>query len=136
MDPGPTPSNTISAFTSAVLTPDGPRHKSFVSLTARLKSYKTWKHEDIQQSKGLAKAGFFHTGMDDTVVCFYCGVCLNKWEKFDNPWIDHAIHSPSCAFLLLNKSNWREAFPEVRILFTCRFYHLNIYIYQFHILDL
>jgi len=45
LKPGPTPSNTISGFTLVVLTPDGPRHKSFVPLTARLKSYKTWKHE-------------------------------------------------------------------------------------------
>ena len=107
-------SKTVSICTAAVAISDGPKHLAFVSLTSRLNSFKNWQFGTVQLPLNLARAGFFHSGVVDRVICFYCGVCLCKWEKLDNPWIDHAIHSSTCAFLLLNKSNWSPTQSTVR----------------------
>lgn len=73
------------------------------TLDARLKSFQNWSRNIKQQPKELAECGFYFSGVDDKVICFYCGIGLHHWLPEDNPWIEHAIHRSDCTYLLLNK---------------------------------
>nr|BDT62822.1 MAG: baculoviral IAP repeat-containing protein [Metapenaeus joyneri majanivirus] len=61
------------------------------------------KWPEFPKVKELVEAGFFSIGVSDRVCCFYCGVILEKWEKDDIPWNEHARHFPSCKFVIMNK---------------------------------
>jgi len=74
-----------------------------VTIDARIKSFENWKSNSNQSPLLLAESGFFFTGTSDRVYCFYCGIGLHEWLSEDNPWMEHAISSPTCPFLLLNK---------------------------------
>ena len=54
----------------------------------------------------MAKAGFFYTGHNDDVSCFYCGVGLQDWGTYDDPFLEHALHSHTCPYI--NMYKWRE----------------------------
>lgn len=47
----------------------------------------------------LAAAGFYFTGIGDTVKCFACDVSLAKWEAEDDPISEHVRNYPDCPFL-------------------------------------
>lgn len=51
-------------------------------------------------------------GVGDHVKCFYCGVHLSNWEPQDEPWEEHARHSPDCKWLLEQKG--RRFIDDVR----------------------
>lgn len=51
----------------------------------------------------IAEAGFFFTGKDDNVACYYCGGGLHQWEENDDPWILHAKWFSLCPYVLLSK---------------------------------
>ena len=112
--PGSLSQSAKTLSVAALTLSDGPMYREFVTSAARLGSFKKWKHEVVQSSANLSSAGFFYLGTKDRVCCFYCGIGLSKWEKTDNPWIEHAVHSSTCAFLLLNRSNWSSALSVVR----------------------
>jgi len=80
---------------------------SMVTYESRLQTFATWTGT-VQNPEKLAKCGFYYLGEGDKTVCFYCGIGINKWEVQDNPWLEHALHSGSCAFLLLNKHKISE----------------------------
>ena len=42
-------------------------------------------------------------GDSDVVRCFCCNVGLSEWAAADDPWIEHARHSPKCWFLCTEK---------------------------------
>lgn len=46
---------------------------------------------------------FLGDGETDFVTCFFCNVRLSMWEDGDEPWIEHAKWSKTCAFVKLNK---------------------------------
>lgn len=46
----------------------------------------------------LVRAGFFFSGVANTVTCFYCNGSLHKWGPNDNPMIEHARWFPHCAY--------------------------------------
>ncbi|MDP0589276.1 MAG: RING-HC finger protein [Candidatus Endonucleobacter bathymodioli] len=52
-----------------------------------------------QNTADLAAAGFFYTGVEDIVRCFYCSLGLSGWNKDDDVWQEHAQHSADCWFL-------------------------------------
>jgi len=89
---------------SLIETNTGPIFASFVTFDSRLQSFRGWRHDIIQSPESLARAGFFYCGSEDRVICFYCAKALWQWEETDDPWIEHALHSPKCAFLLLNRN--------------------------------
>ena len=37
--------------------------------------------------------------MDDTAVCFQCGLALDGWEEGDDPHLEHAKRRPECPFV-------------------------------------
>ncbi|XP_025414907.1 death-associated inhibitor of apoptosis 2-like [Sipha flava] len=77
-------------------------HLNYNSFAARLKSFKGWKNES-QKPEDLAIAGFFFSGSNDEVRCYYCDGGLQNWEMTDNPWVEHAKWFPNCGFLNLVK---------------------------------
>lgn len=73
------------------------------SVVSRQKTFENWTHKHIQDPDDLVKCGFYYTGENDKVLCFHCGIGLHNWEADDSVWIEHAINSPLCPFMLLNK---------------------------------
>ena len=83
-----------------------PSYSKFSLFNKRLESFinEGWPIGLAQKPETLAAAGFFYLGRGDIVVCYYCGGTLNKWEKEDDAWIEHAKHYPYCSYLILIKS--------------------------------
>ncbi|XP_057559931.1 baculoviral IAP repeat-containing protein 7 isoform X2 [Hippopotamus amphibius kiboko] len=69
----------------------------------RLASFYDWPPSAAVPPELLAAAGFFHTGQQDKVRCFFCHGGLQCWEQGDDPWTEHAKWFPSCEFLLRTK---------------------------------
>ncbi|KAM6454075.1 baculoviral IAP repeat-containing protein 7 [Liasis olivaceus] len=97
----------------------------------RLMTFENWPSYAPVSPELLARAGFFYTGQQDYVRCFYCDGALRNWEQGDDPWTEHARWFPRCAFLLqsrgrdfinhIQESNlmvsednlhWSEDYPE------------------------
>jgi len=51
----------------------------------------------------LAEAGYYYTGEDDCVRCFYCHGGLHNFELDDDPWTLHARYNANCRFMEQNK---------------------------------
>ncbi|XP_073955154.1 death-associated inhibitor of apoptosis 2-like [Choristoneura fumiferana] len=81
----------------------GVQHPSLASLAGRLATFAEWPAGRPQAPQALAEAGFFFTGQDDQVCCFYCDGGLGKWEAGDEPWAEHARWFPECGFVQLVK---------------------------------
>ena len=65
-------------------------------------------------------------GNSDIVRCFCCDIGLAEWDPEDDPWEEHARHSPNCKFLKEKKgepyinsvqAEWRKA--SVTNIFSC-----------------
>ncbi|XP_025720822.1 baculoviral IAP repeat-containing protein 7 [Callorhinus ursinus] len=69
----------------------------------RLASFYDWPLTTVVRPELLAAAGFFHTGQQDKVRCFFCYGGLQSWEQGDDPWTEHAKWFPRCEFLLQTK---------------------------------
>ncbi|XP_007520441.2 baculoviral IAP repeat-containing protein 7 [Erinaceus europaeus] len=69
----------------------------------RLASFSDWPLTAAVRPELLAAAGFFHTGQQDQVRCFFCQGGLQNWERGDEPWTEHAKWFPRCEFLLRTK---------------------------------
>uniref|UniRef100_A0A8C0D7C7 RING-type E3 ubiquitin transferase n=1 Tax=Balaenoptera musculus TaxID=9771 RepID=A0A8C0D7C7_BALMU len=69
----------------------------------RLASLHAWPPSAVVPPELLAAAGFFHTGQQDKVRCFFCYGGLQSWEQGDDPWTEHARWFPRCEFLLRTK---------------------------------
>ncbi|XP_058988519.1 baculoviral IAP repeat-containing protein 7 [Mustela lutreola] len=66
----------------------------------RLASFCDWPLTAVVRPERLAAAGFFYTGQQDKVRCFFCCGGLQSWEQGDDPWTEHAEWFPRCEFLL------------------------------------
>ncbi|VVC24368.1 BIR repeat,Zinc finger, RING/FYVE/PHD-type,Zinc finger, RING-type [Cinara cedri] len=77
-------------------------HLKYNSYNSRLKTFRGWTNES-QKPEELSVAGFFFTGCNDEVRCYYCDGGLQNWEASDNPWVEHAKWFPNCDFLTLVK---------------------------------
>ncbi|XP_006167105.1 baculoviral IAP repeat-containing protein 7 isoform X3 [Tupaia chinensis] len=81
----------------------GPAFPGMGSEELRLASFYSWPPTTGVRPELLAAAGFFHTGRQDKVRCFFCYGGLQSWEQGDDPWIEHAKWFPRCQFLLQSK---------------------------------
>jgi len=75
-------------------------------LETRLKTYKidyTSSSIIFKFDDDFAKAGFFHTGIDDETICYYCGGGLKDWGDEDDPWEAHAQYFRRCPYLIMKK---------------------------------
>nr|XP_017519237.2 baculoviral IAP repeat-containing protein 7 isoform X1 [Manis javanica] len=92
--------------------PARPAFPGMGSEELRLASFYDWPPTAVVQPELLAAAGFFHTGRQDQVRCFFCCGGLQSWERGDEPWTEHARWFPRCEFLLQTKG--REFVRRVR----------------------
>lgn len=53
----------------------------------------------------LAKTGFYYTGPDDFVKCFFCKTHLGQWEPEDTAIGEHMRWSPNCPLLKRRPTN-------------------------------
>lgn len=76
-----------------------PRHKELSGIFLREKTFENpnWK-QVLPSISDLAQAGFFYSGIDSTVTCFYCGGSLHHWSDKDNPKIEHSRWFPNCLY--------------------------------------
>ncbi|KAF6087432.1 baculoviral IAP repeat containing 7 [Phyllostomus discolor] len=83
--------------------PSRPAFPEMGSEELRLASFCDWPLTATVRPELLAAAGFFHTGRQDKVRCFFCSGGLQTWERGDDPWTEHAKWFPRCGFLLRAK---------------------------------
>ena len=48
----------------------------------------------------MAQAGFFWSGKDDKVICYWCGGGLDKWNEGEDAWVAHAKWFGRCSYML------------------------------------
>ncbi|XP_067410201.1 baculoviral IAP repeat-containing protein 7 isoform X1 [Emydura macquarii macquarii] len=89
-----------------------PEYPEMETEAMRLATFQNWPPYTELYPEQLARAGFFYTGQDDTVRCFYCDGSLRNWELGDDPWREHAKWFPRCEFLL--QSRGREFVSSVQ----------------------
>ncbi|XP_041379548.1 E3 ubiquitin-protein ligase XIAP-like [Gigantopelta aegis] len=53
----------------------------------------------------LAAAGFYHSGPDDQVTCYSCGMSHRNWRHTDDPMEIHRRVSSGCRFVLGQEEN-------------------------------
>ncbi|XP_062611236.1 baculoviral IAP repeat-containing protein 7-A-like isoform X2 [Saccostrea cucullata] len=75
------------------------RHPDYKTVESRLKTFVFWPFNDKQNKVLLVQCGFFFTGQQDIVRCFACDIGLAEWDETDDPWSEHARHSPHCKYL-------------------------------------
>jgi hypothetical protein len=76
-----------------------PTHPAMAEISRREKTFSTipWS-ENSPSIEELVRAGFFCSGVANTVTCFYCNGSLHKWGPKDNPMIEHARWFPHCLY--------------------------------------
>ncbi|CAF3714767.1 unnamed protein product [Rotaria sp. Silwood1] len=75
-----------------------PYNSAYSEITKRLQSFTTWSHESSPLVDELVRAGFFYTGTENIVTCFYCNGSLQNWNANDNPLIEHVRWFPYCGY--------------------------------------
>ncbi|CAF2615572.1 unnamed protein product [Rotaria sp. Silwood2] len=73
-------------------------HSAFTEIPKRYASFAKWPGEQLPAVDDLVRAGFFYTGVQTIVTCFYCNGSLQNWGANDNPMIEHARWFPHCAY--------------------------------------
>ena len=84
----------------------GAKHLRYATEFKRLETYRQWPPPDFTAgitAQSLCQAGFYYTGPEDGVRCFFCSVFIDKWARDDDPWKEHARYFPTCSFLLVQK---------------------------------
>ncbi|CAF0794953.1 unnamed protein product [Rotaria sp. Silwood1] len=71
---------------------------AYSDASIRHPSFATWPNEDLPLVDDLVRAGFFYTGTNTIVTCFYCNSSLQSLGSNDNPLIEHARRFPHCAY--------------------------------------
>ena len=88
-------------------------NKQCIDYQHRLKTFKDWSNQIVPEKYALAKAGFLYTGQHDRVKCFACHLRLAKWEKNDNPWLEHSRLSSQCWYIKLTGGAEKKKEPTI-----------------------
>jgi hypothetical protein len=85
---------------------------AYARVLDRLESFKEAPENLQRMLPAIAEAGFFYQGHGDAVCCFHCSISIIEWEKWDDPWIEHAYWSPHCPYVLgMKNMKWvRQVF--------------------------
>lgn len=76
------------------------KFKEFVTEKARYDSFFLWPVGLKQKPREMSRAGFFYwNSQADRVICFSCGVMVNGWKEFHDPWERHIESNQSCDFV-------------------------------------
>ncbi|OWF34641.1 uncharacterized protein LOC110443946 [Mizuhopecten yessoensis] len=105
------------AEVSDVLNPE--RNPSYSDENARRETYRKWPSAANHKIESLVDAGFFYTGKEDIVRCFFCDIGLAEWSNDDDPWEEHARHSPDCPHLKDRKSDEFSSAIQAKWLKVC-----------------
>ncbi|KAL4233680.1 Baculoviral IAP [Mactra antiquata] len=76
-----------------------PKHPDFAIKSQRMSTFSNWPSSHPIRPAQLTEAGFFFTGHNDIVRCFFCGGGMQSWRHGDSPWIEHARWYPTCAYV-------------------------------------
>ncbi|CAF3962783.1 unnamed protein product [Adineta steineri] len=67
----------------------------------RQRTFSHWLHQKTPAKEQMIHAGFFCTNVCDRVICMYCNLICQQWEKdIDDPIEVHKILSPKCPYVL------------------------------------
>ena len=86
-----------------------PKYSYYLRLQSRIDSFivVAWHQHPISRTDSpllkpdyFAKAGFYYSGTDDNVICFWCRLGLNYWKVNDDPITQHVQFAPRCIWLL------------------------------------
>ena len=69
----------------------------YENLNSRCETFKDWPLHHFIKPFHLAKAGFYYTGLSNTVQCYECKIRLKSFELDDIPMLEHCRWSPKCA---------------------------------------
>jgi len=75
-------------------------HPEYTLMSRRLKTFEGWPKEKLISGERMAQAGFFWTGKDDNVICYWCGGGINKWDEDIDEWVSHAKWFGRCSYML------------------------------------
>lgn len=86
-----------SSTTTPNFSSNGPtcKYPQFASLDTRERSF-NGSNFSVDKRRKMAEAGFFYTGQGDATRCYKCGIGLKHWSPGDDPFKEHAKHSPGC----------------------------------------
>lgn len=89
------------------------RHPSMTRLLTRVETFirHNWPKYETLTPNVLANAGFFFSGKDDEVTCFYCGVIIKGWSNGDEATLEHALANCTCWFIKTYR--WRQGLMTV-----------------------
>ncbi|CAF2097710.1 unnamed protein product [Rotaria magnacalcarata] len=79
-----------------------PVHNNYTLAPHRYETFQSWPHSEINplpSIESFVNAGFFYTGANTTVRCFYCNGSLLNWQSSDDPKIEHCRWFPQCAYI-------------------------------------
>jgi len=70
----------------------------YKNYSNRFASFEEWPHESVSPQR-MARAGFFFSGEDSSVLCPYCNLKLSRWNKEDNPFERHSKFTNGCEYV-------------------------------------
>ncbi|CAF2371742.1 unnamed protein product [Rotaria sp. Silwood2] len=80
----------------------GAVHADYAAVFRRHQTFQNWpeaQQESLPSIDSFVDAGFFYTGDNTVVRCFYCNGALRNWQASDDPKIEHARWFPQCAYI-------------------------------------
>jgi hypothetical protein len=102
-------------------------HIAYMEMPQRHASFTTWPNKNIPTVYTLSNAGFFYTGTNTIVTCFYCNGSLQDVGPNDSPASEHIRWFPQCAFAkqlcgpdLYRRIQESRQAAESRLLFVLR----------------
>lgn len=75
-----------------------PQQEMYSLVSARLATLQTYPKKTLS-ARIAAHAGFYYTGIEDELACFYCGGILDRWQDDDDIYLEHLLHFPTCAYI-------------------------------------
>ncbi|UJR11306.1 hypothetical protein I4U23_015487 [Adineta vaga] len=73
-------------------------HSNYIEIPKRYASFASWPTDPLPSVDDLVRAGFFYTGTQTVVTCFYCNGSLQNWSSQDSPLIEHCRWFPRCNY--------------------------------------
>ncbi|CAF0976949.1 unnamed protein product, partial [Rotaria sordida] len=80
----------------------GAVHADYAAVFRRHQTFENWPATEqtaLPSIESFVDAGFFYTGDNTVVRCFYCNGALRNWQASDDPKIEHARWFPQCAYI-------------------------------------
>uniref|UniRef100_A0A1L8DJA9 Putative death-associated inhibitor of apoptosis 1 isoform x2 n=1 Tax=Nyssomyia neivai TaxID=330878 RepID=A0A1L8DJA9_9DIPT len=98
-------------------------NEHMVDLKSRIESFSSWPCGMHTKPEDLASAGFYYSGRGDIVFCFVCGLKINQWKLWDDPFEKHAKLSRCCPYLIAIKG--QEYIKDILQSEMVKLYELN-----------